>query len=73
MKLNPRRQFAQVALFSLMALGTGTAFAQTERGTPGLPSPSGPAGIKKERPAPGLPSPSGPAGIKEEVKGQKGL
>ena len=28
MKFNQRRQFAQVALFSLMALGAGTAFAQ---------------------------------------------
>lgn len=28
MKLNQRRQFARVALFSLMALGAGTAFAQ---------------------------------------------
>ena len=37
MKLNPRRQFAQVALFSLMALGAGSAFAQTER-----PASSGP-------------------------------
>ena len=42
MKLNQRRQFAQVALFSLMALGAGSAFAQTERPAPGLPSPSGP-------------------------------
>lgn len=38
MKLNQRRQFAQVALFSLMALGAGSAFAQTERAAPGLPS-----------------------------------
>jgi len=37
MKLNLRRQFAQVALFSLMALGAGSAFAQTER-----PASSGP-------------------------------
>ena len=37
MKLNPRRQFAQAALFSLMALGAGSAFAQTER-----PASSGP-------------------------------
>ena len=42
MKFNQRRQFAQVALFSLMALGAGSAFAQTERPAPGLPSPSGP-------------------------------
>ena len=48
MKLNQRRQFAQVALFSLMALGAGTAFAQAERGAPGLPSPSSQAGIKME-------------------------
>ena len=40
MKFNQRRQFVQVALFSLMALGAGTAFAQAERGAPGLPSPS---------------------------------
>ena len=42
MKFNQRRQLAQVALFSLMALGAGSAFAQTERPAPGLPSPSGP-------------------------------
>ena len=46
MKLNSRRQLAQVALFSLLALGAGSAFAQTERPAPGLTSPSGPAGIK---------------------------
>lgn len=46
MKFNPRRQFAQVALFSLMALGTGTAFAQASLATPELPSPSSQAGIK---------------------------
>ena len=34
MKFNQRRQLAQVALFSLMALGAGSAFAQTERGAP---------------------------------------
>ena len=48
MKFNQRRQLAQVALFSLMALGAGSAFAQTERPAPGLPSPSnqvGQAGI----------------------------
>lgn len=32
MKLNQRRQYAQVALFSLMALGAGSAFAQTATG-----------------------------------------
>lgn len=42
MKFNQRRQFVQVALFSLMALGAGSAFAQTERAAPGLPSPSTP-------------------------------
>ena len=45
MKFNQRRQLAQVALFSLMALGAGSAFAQAERPAPGLPSPSGQAGI----------------------------
>ena len=46
MEFNQRRQLAQVALFSLMALGAGSAFAQTERPAPGLPSPSsGPAGL----------------------------
>ena len=63
MKFNQRRQLAQVAFFSLMALGADSAFAQTERPAPGLPSPSGQAGTKAERPAPGLPSPSGQAGI----------
>ena len=48
MKLNSRRQLAQVALFSLMALGAGSAFAQAERGTPGLPSPAGQPGIKAQ-------------------------
>ena len=48
MKLNQRRKLAQVTLFSLMALGAGSAFAQTERGTPGLPSPSGQPGIKAQ-------------------------
>lgn len=48
MKLNLRRQFAQVALFSLMALGAGSAFAQTERAAPGLPSPTSPTGIQME-------------------------
>ena len=42
MKLNSRRQFTQIALFSLFALGAGSAFAQAERPAPGLPSPSGP-------------------------------
>ena len=46
MKFNQRRQFAQVALFSLMALGTGTAFAQASPATPGLTSPSSQEGIK---------------------------
>ena len=46
MKLNSRRHLAQVALFSLLALGAGSAFAQTERPAPGLPSPAGQAGIK---------------------------
>ena len=46
MKFNQRRHVAHVALFSLMALGAGSAFAQTERPAPGLPSPSsGPAGL----------------------------
>ena len=45
MKFNQRRQLAQVAFFSLMALGADSAFAQTERPAPGLPSPSGQAGI----------------------------
>ena len=44
MKLNSRRQLAQVALFSLLALGAGSDFAQAERGTPGLPSPAGQGG-----------------------------
>ena len=44
MKFNQRRQFVQVALFPLMALGAGTAFAQAERGAPGLPSPSSQTG-----------------------------
>lgn len=35
MKLNQRRQLAQVALSTLMALGMGSAFAQVERGTQG--------------------------------------
>ena len=48
MKFNSRRQLAQVALFSLLTLGAGSAFAQAERGAPGLPSPSGQAGIKME-------------------------
>lgn len=47
MKFNQRRQFAQVALFSLMALGEGSAFAQTERGAPGLPSPTSPVPVSK--------------------------
>jgi hypothetical protein len=46
MKLNQRRQLAQVALFSLMALGTGTAFAQASLATPGLNQPSSQEGIK---------------------------
>ena len=72
MKLNSRRQLAQVALFSLMALGTGSAFAQTERGLPGLPSPAGQAGIAQERGTPGLPSPAGQPGIAQE-RGTPGL
>ena len=48
MKLNSRCQLAQVALFSLLALGAGSAFAQAERGTPGLPSPAGQGGIKAQ-------------------------
>ena len=44
-KLNSLLQFAQVALFSLLALGAGSAFAQAERGAPGLPSPSSQAGV----------------------------
>lgn len=45
MKLNPCRRFAQGALFSLMASGASGAFAQTERGAPGLPSPASQAGL----------------------------
>ena len=63
MKFNQRRQLAQVALFSLLALGAGSAFAQTERPAPGLPSPSGPAGIAQERGTPGLANPAGQANI----------
>lgn len=48
MKFNKLRQFAQVVLFSLMALGAGSAFAQAERAALGLPSPSSQADIKME-------------------------
>lgn len=47
MKLNKCRQFSQAALFSLTALGAGTAFA--ERPAPGLSNPSGSAGIRMEK------------------------
>jgi hypothetical protein len=36
MKLNKRRQFAQVALFSLMACSVGTSFSQVSPGGAGL-------------------------------------
>ena len=72
MKLNKLRQLAQVALFSLMAFGAGSAFAQ-ERGTPGLPSPAGQPNIKAQATGPGLPSPAGQAGIKAQEKGTPGL
>jgi hypothetical protein len=45
MKFNQRRQFAQVALFSFMALCAGSAFAQTERPAPGLPTKGAPGSI----------------------------
>lgn len=45
MKFNERRQLLQVALFSLIAFGAGTSFAQTERAAPERPSPSSQSGI----------------------------
>ena len=46
MKFNQRRQLVQVALFSLMAFGAGSAFAQTERAAnpPGIAIPLSQAG-----------------------------
>lgn len=46
MKFNQILRFALVALFSLMAWGTGTAFAQASLATQGLSSPSSQEGIK---------------------------